>query len=268
MKRALILLTLTGLIAALAYWSFQHGWLRFNYPSAAQFPIRGIDVSHHQGDINWRQVAGEGFAFAYIKATEGGDFRDERFDENWRNARASGLQVGAYHYYSLCRDGLSQADLFFSTVPVDAAALPPAIDLEFGGNCRPEGSLAEQAKEIDAFLEAVQMHYDRTPVLYVTHDFYQAFVTDPQLALDQRRLWVRDVYGKPSWQTSGAWELWQYGNRGHVAGIQGFVDLNAFNGQVRQWQAFVKRNRLQAPIATTPDTEPPLAPSASSATTQ
>src|SRR5689334_19896361 len=58
----------------------------------------GIDVASHQGAIDWEAVAGDHMAFAYIKATEGGDFTDDRFAENWDAAGAAGLDRGAYHF--------------------------------------------------------------------------------------------------------------------------------------------------------------------------
>jgi lysozyme len=71
-------------------------WRTFWFgPDFDRFPVHGIDVSHHQGAIDWARVKGSGQAFAFIKATEGVDFRDTRFVENWRRARAEGLATGA-----------------------------------------------------------------------------------------------------------------------------------------------------------------------------
>jgi lysozyme len=76
MKRSslLILLAVGAVIAA--YQAYEHGWVRFNYPSAERYPIGGVDVSHHRGAIDWAAVRAQGMAFAYIKASEGGDFVD------------------------------------------------------------------------------------------------------------------------------------------------------------------------------------------------
>ena len=58
---------------ALAY---QQGLVRFAYPDHDVFPVRGIDVSHYQGVIDWERVSREGLHFAYVKVSEGGDWRD------------------------------------------------------------------------------------------------------------------------------------------------------------------------------------------------
>src|SRR3954469_22613633 len=66
-------------------------------PPADVLIRRGIDVSHHQGTINWDAVAGDGVEFAWMKATEGATFRDASFARNWHQAGAAGLARGAYH---------------------------------------------------------------------------------------------------------------------------------------------------------------------------
>jgi Glycosyl hydrolases family 25 len=107
MRRRLLLglaaLSVGGTLAAiLAYhYEFQLAPLWYN--------VIGVDVSNHQGDIDWPALAGSKIAFAYIKATEGGDFRDKRFQLNWEGAKRAGLARGAYHFFTQCRSGAEQA---------------------------------------------------------------------------------------------------------------------------------------------------------------
>lgn len=89
-------------------------------PDASRYPVRGVDVSHHQGKIDWSKVAGDNVAFAYMKATEGGDWKDRKFLENWKAAREAGIATGAYHFFTLCRPGKDQAENFLATLPKDA----------------------------------------------------------------------------------------------------------------------------------------------------
>ena len=134
MRRWLVRLSLSAVVAvaaALAAWL----WFRGYRTAPDRYPIHGIDVSHHQGAIDWKKVAGDGVAFAYLKATEGGDHRDRTFARNWREARAAGIAVGAYHFFTFCRPGAEQAANVLAVVPAAPDALPPAVDLEFGGNC-------------------------------------------------------------------------------------------------------------------------------------
>ena len=96
------------------------------------YAVHGIDVSKYQGDIDWPRVRASGVAFAFIKATEGGDHADERFADNWAAARAAGMPRGAYHYYYFCRPALEQAAWFMNHVPEGprgaAAGARPRVD--------------------------------------------------------------------------------------------------------------------------------------------
>ncbi|ALN78988.1 glycosyl hydrolases 25 family protein [Lysobacter antibioticus] len=213
------LVLLATAMAALAWWGFLH-W----QPDRGRYPLRGIDVSHHQGAIDWTAVARGDVAFAYLKASEGGDHRDRLFAENWRSARAAGIATGAYHFFTFCRSGAEQARNFIAAVPVEADALPPAVDLEFGGNCgaRPDG--AAMRVELDAFLIAVENVYAKPALLYVTPEFFDAY----RESLPARALWRRSIVRPPD--TRAAWALWQYHSRARVDGIVGPVDLNVYAG--------------------------------------
>ncbi len=63
---------MAGITLAIMAWCFYEGILQCNNPPSHSFPVRGVDVSHHQGTIDWPVIAGQGIRFAYMKATEGG----------------------------------------------------------------------------------------------------------------------------------------------------------------------------------------------------
>ena len=237
MKRSslLILLAVGTLIAA--YQAYEHGWIRLNYPSAERYPIGGVDVSHHRGDIDWAAVRREGMVFAYIKATEGGDFVDPQLRANWTQARAAGLAVGAYHFFTFCRDGASQARNFLANVPPVPDELPPAVDLEFGGNCDRSPDWRRLSREIAVFLAMVRAAHGREPMLYMTHELYDAYHRSTPDPFRASPLWIRDVFRSPRWLGRRPWTLWQYASNGRVKGIRGPVDLNVFQGDAAAWAA-------------------------------
>lgn len=138
---------------------------------AQDYPVQGFDVSHHQGDINWKKISPEKFQFVYLKATEGGDYKDSKFQENWLKAREHGFHVGAYHFYRLCRDGKTQADNFIETVPNKADALPPVIDLEYDGNCINAHTKEQLLKEIGIMHDRLKQHYGKQPIFYISKTF-------------------------------------------------------------------------------------------------
>ena len=221
-------LVCTGLAAFVL---FDAGIVRLNYPSHAEFPVQGIDVSHHQGPIDWHAVAAnKAVRFAYIKASEGGDFQDAAFAENWRKAKAAGLVRGAYHFFTFCRPGKEQARNFLATVPVEADTLPIAVDLEFGGNCSARPTPEALVAELNDFLQTVRQVDPRTPVFYVTAEFYDRYIKDHAGRFPAHHLWLRNIYTEPSQRDCQQWQLWQFAHRGRVKGIAGPVDLNAFCG--------------------------------------
>ncbi|MGC4000536.1 MAG: GH25 family lysozyme [Anaeromyxobacter sp.] len=218
---AVHLATLTGLaVLALAT-----GWWSLARPDPDRFPVLGVDVSHHQGEIDWAQVAAQPrMGFAYVKATEGGDFTDPEFEGNWREARAAGLRTGAYHFFSFCSGGEAQARHFLATVPADPDQLPPAIDLEFGGNCRRRPASDQVRRELAAFSELVERERGVRPILYVTGEAYGAFIRGAEV---DNVLWIRDLLREPRPEPADRWVLWQWHARGHVPGVRGRVDLDA-----------------------------------------
>ena len=135
---------------------YLNGYLRFNYPKKSQYPIRGIDVSHHQGKIDWNKIKEEKFYFVYIKATEGGTYKDPEFARNWNEVSKVGLLKGAYHFFTFCKPGIEQARNFIDTVPVDPDSLPPVIDFEFIGNCKERPAKALVLKELFVFIREIE----------------------------------------------------------------------------------------------------------------
>lgn len=211
-------LVIAGLVAASGFLYFQ----TFS-PDRDSYPVRGIDVSHHQREIDWRRVAADDVAFAIIKATEGGDHVDDAFAKNLREARAAGLAVGAYHFFTFCRPGADQAKNFIAAVPHDQPLLPPVVDIEFGDNCPQRPSPQQLGAELQAFLGPVEAAFGKPAIIYLTDEAKDAYAE--QIAV--RRRWLRSLAIKPS---EDGWIYWQYHNMGRVDGIEGDVDLNVLQG--------------------------------------
>jgi lysozyme len=201
------------------------------------YEVIGVDVSHHQGRIDWQALAADGVAFAYIKATEGGTFQDANFTLNWSDAANAGLPRGAYHFFTLCRTGTDQARNFIATVPRDSRALPPVVDAESMGPCSSGAPIADVPQELEAFLTQLAAHYGRRPLIYTTQEFHDAYLRG-QFRND--RFWIRSLVIPPLLRYR-QWVFWQYHNRGQRRGVQGPVDLNAFRGSKQDFVAFAKQ---------------------------
>lgn len=219
----MIVLALALLFLGLAAWAEGFFRPRAFPPDRGEFPLRGIDVSHHQGRIDWRRVAADDVAFAIIKATEGGDHVDDAFAENLRGARAAGLVVGAYHFFTFCRPGADQAKNFISQVPLGEQLLPPVVDIEFHGNCPRRPSPDELNAELLAFLGPVEAAYGKPAILYITDEAAPIYSAHMPI----RRRWLRSLRGPLN---EDDWVYWQYLDTGRVDGIDGDVDLNVLKG--------------------------------------
>lgn len=209
--------------------------------SAEQYPVKGFDVSHHQKNIQWHKISPKHYQFVYLKATEGGDFKDTKFQENWLKAREQGLLVGAYHFYRLCRDGKIQAQNFIDSVPNKADALPPAIDLEYDSKCINTYSKEQMLQEIQYMHDRLYHHYGKQPIFYVSKSFYNIVLAGEFKKIP---LWVREYKGKPDLKDQPKWLFWQHTSQGKILGIPTTVDLNVFSGSPKQWQAFLLKNGL------------------------
>lgn len=198
-------------------------------PDVSAYPVRGMDVSHYEGVIDWDLVKTAGLSFVYIKATDGVDLVDEQFAANWRGAAKAGLARGAYHFYDFCKSGSAQAAHFTETVPADADTLPPTIDLEQSKECAKMPAKAAFRKSLAAFVAKVRAVYHREPVLYINASIYAQYLQGEN---DPYKLWIADVkHAAPQIPGGPAWAFWQYGWHGKVPGIaNGEVDLDVFNG--------------------------------------
>lgn len=193
-------------------------------PSRSSYPTQGIDVSGHQGAIDWPRLRGQGVDFAYIKATEGGDFKDKHFAENFAAATKAGVRAGAYHFFTLCRPGAEQAANFLAAAQTSPSALPPAVDLEFLGNCRSARRMTptDLHRELRTFLAIVEARTGKPALLYLTQEFDEAYAVSSNF---DRPLWLRSIAFEPRFG-SRPWTLWQASNFRRLDGITGRVDWN------------------------------------------
>lgn len=180
----------------------------------------GLDLSHHNGVIDWPRLSMTGRTFVYLKATEGTGHVDTRFQENWQAALRHDWLAGAYHFYLLCQDGPAQAANFIRQVEVRTDTLPPAVDLEHAHNCAPPGTRAETLAGLRAFLAQLEAEYAARPVIYTTPAFHAEWLEGE--GFDRHPLWIRSLDGKPD----RPYAIWQYSMKGQVPGITGRVDLN------------------------------------------
>ena len=200
---------------------------------AAEYDVRGIDVSHHNGTVDWSRVAEQDIAFAWIKATEGSAHVDSRFATNWADAQQAGIATGAYHFMSFESPGSDQAHNMIATVPRAPGTLAPVVDLEpygsFKGNLPPA---AEVRAILDPLLDSLEDHYGIAPVIYTTPQAYRAYLVD---AYPDNPVWFRSVASPPRVPDGRSWTIWQYSNRDRLDGVgsedEAYVDMNVLSDE-------------------------------------
>ena len=202
-----------------------------------QWEVFGVDVSTYQGEIDWQVLAGQGVDFAFIKATEGSGLQDVRFQENWKNAQAAGVVVGAYHFFSYDSPGERQAENFIATVPRTEGALPPVVDVEFYGDYLEQPAPRETARAIlDPLLVRLEDYYGVKPILYCTYRAYRLYLSGGAYA--DYPLGISSPRGAPR---PHDWPFWQYSHTARLEASDGHQDkivLNVFRGTREEFETF------------------------------
>lgn len=190
--------------------------------------VLGIDVSHHNGVVDWKKVAKDGYKFVYLKLTEGKSYVDKTTYNNYIAAKNAGLRVGFYHYAHVTNHPVDEVNFFLQKLGEMKADLPHCLDLE--------ESKGKSKTQISTFalqwMEYLQKKTGITPVLYTGYSFLSNFTN----TMAKYPLWVaryaggsKRVQGFTTPGTSTIWRSWamfQFTDSGKVNGIKGNVDIN------------------------------------------
>lgn len=210
---------------------------------AHSMPVQGIDISKYQGVIDWPKVRNSGIRFAYMKVSEGGDYVDGRFYENWEAAKTAGVARGVYHFMYWCRTASEQAVWFSQAVPQDPTQLPPVLDLEWNqasSTCPKRIPREDALAKIRKMLEIMEYHTGKRPIIYTDINFHRDVLEGE---LPGYEFWLRSVAAEPNERyINRPWTFWQYTATGRVSGIRGDVDRNAFHGSESQWKRWLQKH--------------------------
>lgn len=232
----LFVLALVGLVCWMFYYyvanRYSSKWQAIYgneiYPEG--YSIHGIDVSHHQGDIDWEkasraEVGGEPICFVFIKATEGVSHIDENFNENFYQTRQYDLVRGAYHYFKPNLSASQQAKFFLKQVHLEEGDLPPVLDIEERGNL----NVKQLQKAALTWLKMVEKQYNVPPIIYTNYKFKVDYLNTPEF--NRYPYWIAHYYVR-NLTYKGKWRFWQHTDCGTIEGIKGKVDLNIYNGSM------------------------------------
>lgn len=211
-------------------WKPCYGTKAYGVCLPSSFQVHGFDISHHQGKIDWAQLQHVQYTpfpirFVFMKASEGGDFSDTTFLKNFDLARRYGFIRGAYHFYNPKTDPARQAEFFIHSVKLEPGDLPPVLDIEKKGD--DERLLRRNLK---IWLHKIESHYKVKPILYTSYKFKTRYLNDS--TFNSYPYWIAHYY-VDSVEYKGQWKFWQHTDVGHLPGIDEAVDLNVFNGNIK-----------------------------------
>jgi len=204
---------------------------------AAPDGVPGVDVSGHQGDVDWRAAWNSGARFAYVKATEGTGFRNSHFAQQYNGSYEVGMIRGAYHFARPdVGGGAAQADYFVANGggwTADGKTLPPLLDIEYnpyGDNCygRSHSSMIQWIRD---FSERVHEKTGRWPMVYTTTDWWKSCTGNTPRFAETHPLFIAR-YSDRVGELPGGWghyTMWQYSDSGPMPG-----DQDTFNGSMEQ----------------------------------
>ena len=201
--------------------------------------VPGIDVSGNNGSIDWVKVGKTDKKFAFIKLTEGRDFKSKVAKENWDGAKANGLLVGGYHFAKPSTqpgedDPIAEASFFVKQLLAmgwkKGVDLLPVLDLEDGTKTDDEYN----AHWAVSFCETVEKQLGVKPIVYTGKWFWDAYLAGAKKEtldkLTQYQVWwahyTTDFDNDPNIRGWTSWLLWQWTGSGSCDGITGKVDLD------------------------------------------
>lgn len=180
----------------------------------------GIDISHHQEDIDWETLLNESdydslLHFVYFKVSEGSSHEDQKWMQHQKTLKNKGIHHGAYHFFLPKIDAKEQANHFLSKWTKTKSDLPPVIDVEIEDKNLIQGTLL--------WLKEVENRTGVRPIIYTsTHLFERYFKS----SFKEYNFWVAGYSKEPESTKDPRVLIWQYSDKGRLPGIKTTVDLN------------------------------------------
>lgn len=207
--------------------------------------LQGIDVSYYQGTVNWSQVKASGRVFAFARASDGLDYPDSKFAQNWPAMKSAGIVRGVYQYFRPSQDPEAQANLMLEKLAaaggLEAGDLPPVLDLETDSGLAASTVVARAL----AWLTYVESKVGAKPIVYTAAFMSNVIGT----SFGSYPLWVANYGATCPLMPSGwtDWKFWQNSATGKVPGVTGDVDTNYFNGQLSDLEAMALKPTSATP---------------------
>jgi lysozyme len=188
--------------------------------------IIGIDISHHQGNIDWSEVStwnDQPIQFIYMKATEGETHQDSMYKTYMKEAKELDIPIGSYHYFRTSSEPRDQFENFMKVIDKNEQDLVPMVDVEEIKHWNSK----TYHKNLKLFLKLVEDEFGKKPIIYTVNSFYNHHLSNKY---DEYEFLI-GRYGKnsPNMRDKKQWFAWQFSESGKVKGIPKTVDIDVLN---------------------------------------
>lgn len=203
--------------------------------SRKSFEVQGIDISFHCGKIDFAELNKGDIDFILMKSSEGTRYVDPRFREYYRKASQYSWPIGFYHFFRFNKPGKQQAIHFWNLVKDKEYQLPLAIDVEEWGNDT-KIPVSRVVKNVQEFIHYIEKKTGKEILIYSNENTYKRYL---RKKFGNKPVWICSFYSKRV--NRYPWKFWQFSHKGKVRGVKNLVDLNAFNGNRKQWKQYLKQ---------------------------
>ena len=190
--------------------------------------VLGIDVSRHNGSIDWTKVKNSGVSFVIIRcgyrgSSSGAMIEDSKFRANIQGAAAAGLKVGIYFFSQAVNrvEAVEEASMVLSLISGYKISYPVFIDVEAAGGRADGISSATRTEVVNAFCETIR-DSGYTAGVYANKTWLGSKMNTGSFG--SYNIWLAQYAAAPTY--NGRYEMWQYSSTGKIDGISGNVDLN------------------------------------------
>jgi lysozyme len=178
----------------------------------------GIDLSHHNGGIQWAKMKGQHLPdFVFLKATEGTHFKDRRFEDHHKEFTKRGVPCSGYHFFRFNKNGEAQARFFLQCTQPQRGDLLPVLDAE-SHHSLDSDDLAQ--KNIDLFMETIKKEIGVYPIVYCQESFYKKFFEEKYEG--KIYLWISNFIQEPFIP----YDIWQKSEKHRHPAFKGRIDYN------------------------------------------
>lgn len=190
--------------------------------------IHGIDMSHYQGSVWWETISQNSnhkLNYVYLKASEGASHIDKTYLENIESAQRYGMNVGSYHFYRPKVPQEVQLQNFLTQCCPQDQDLIPMVDVETTGGL----SAYALQDSLQKFLVLMTKAYGVRPLVYTYTNFYNRYLSG---SIDEYKLFIAQYNGRePVLKDGRDIFAWQYTGKGHINGVNGYIDKSRLLGR-------------------------------------